>query len=150
MTNDTEKKRWLKDAEAHLNRAKKLFIQKDIQGTVENAQLALELSVKATISVFGEPIWKHDPEKQLIEIVNVNKEKIIEKLGKEILTELKQIAEFVKIAAPWHGWSVYGKKDKSGWITGVDLCTEEIAKDLLEKAERAFTAAIRFTQMTHE
>ena len=41
------------------------------------------------------------------------------------------------LAAPWHGWSTYGKprEDGTGWAAAVDLCTREIAEDLMKRAK---------------
>lgn len=144
MTNETEARRWLKDAEAHFRRAERLYKEKDFQGVVGNAQIGLELSVKAIIACFDEPIWRHDPGEQLLEIVKERENELGNRFGKEILKVIEEITNDVDEAAPWHGWSVYGRKEPEGWVGAVDLCKEEIANDLLKKAERGFTTAQRF------
>lgn len=143
MTNETEARRWLRDAEVHFRRAERLFVDEDFQGVVENAQIGLELSVKAIIACFDEPIWRHDPGEQLLEVAKEREDELENRFGKEMLKAIEEVASDVDDAAPWHGWAVYGRKEPSGWVGAVDLCKEGIAKDLLKKAEKGFITAQR-------
>lgn len=52
MTNEIEAGRWLKDAEAHFKRAKRLLEERDFQGVVENAQIGLELFCQGNYCLF--------------------------------------------------------------------------------------------------
>jgi len=47
-----------------------------------------------------------------------------------------------------HGWSSYGREreDGAGWIPAVDLCTKEVAEDLMTRAERTSSIAERFSK----
>lgn len=146
MKSEEEAKRWLRDAEACLNGAQKSVEAEDFRTTVQNGQLAVELSCKAVIASFSEPEWSHDPSDQLIEIMRVHREEIEKCFGKESIEKLKRVAEDVKEAAPWHGWSVYGRKRGRGWVSAVDLCGREKATRMLELAERSFKAAKEFIE----
>jgi HEPN domain-containing protein len=140
VKNTLEAERWLKDAEACLSTAQTVFSLGDYRAAVQNAQLCLELSAKAVIACFAEPVWRHDPSKQLIKLIEEHKGK----LGEELSERLRVLANDVHQAAPWHGWSVYGRLEPGGWMPAVDLCTEETARDLLEKAIQAFQTASEF------
>lgn len=107
-------------------------------------KLVWSFSVKAIIACFDEPVWRHDPGEQLLEIAREREDELGNRFGKEILRIVEEIASDVDESAPWHGWSVYGRKDVGGWVGAVDLCKEEIANDLLKKAEKGFTTAQKF------
>jgi hypothetical protein len=63
-----------------------------------------------------------------------------------MVTALRQLAQDAGYAAPWHGWSTYGRESESqGWLAAVDLCTQETAADLLQRAQTALSVAKRFT-----
>lgn len=141
MKNTLEAQRWLKDAQACLNTAQTTFPIGDYRAAVQNAQLCIELSAKAVIACFAEPIWSHDPSKQLLKLIGEHKGRI----EKEWSERLRVLADDVREAAPWHGWSVYGRLESEGWMPAVDLCTEETARDLLEKAIQAFQTASEFS-----
>lgn len=125
MENYSESERWMKDARDCFLRTKRCFNENDWRGAIQNGQLAIELSAKAMISSFEEPDWTHSPDKQLKEIIEVKKEEIANRFSPSFVETLIQITEDVKIAAPWHGWSVYGREreDGGGWIPAVELST---------------------------
>lgn len=139
MENYSESERWMKDARNCLLRAQRCFGENDWKGTVQNAQLTIDLSVKAMIALFEEPDWTHSPGGQLKTIVE-------SKFTPSFLDDLLHTADDAEIAAPWHGWSVYGREreDGTGWIPAVDLCTKEIAEDLLRRAKRTISIAEEF------
>jgi hypothetical protein len=64
----------------------------------------------------------------------------------EIVDVLLIVAEDVEYSAPWHGWSVYGRRKEGGteWVPAVELCTEEVASDLILRAERTFEVTSGF------
>ncbi len=142
----------MKDARADFKRAERCFQEKDWQGTVQNAQLAIELSVKAVVAFFEEPDWTHSPDKQLIKIVREREKGIRKRFGQQMVDDLIIAAEDARIAAPWHGWSVYGraKEDGTGWVSAVDLCIREIAEDLAKRARHVFKTVEKFVQETSE
>lgn len=148
MESREESKRWMKDARAHFQRARRCFQEKDWQGAIQNNQLAIELSTKAVIAYFEEPDWIHSPDRQLIKIVEEHEEEIRERFDQQMVDALIVVAQDVRIVAPWHGWSVYGKAraDSTGWTPAVDLCTQAIAEDLVERAERTFKTVEKFIQ----
>lgn len=147
MRSESESQRWLKDANACLNGAQKSMKVNDFRTVVQNGQLAVELSCKAIIACFGEPAWTHDPSDQLLEITNFHQNEIKRYLGSGILEDLNQMAGNVTKVAPWHGWSVYGRKSKKGWIAAVDLCTPDKAAWVLQLAEKCFHLAEEFVRL---
>jgi HEPN domain-containing protein len=140
VRNITEAKRWLKDAKACLNTARSVFPLGDYRATIQNAQLCIKLSAKAIIACFAEPVWRHDPSEQLLKLLEEHEGEIREGSA----AKLRTLAQDVQGAAPWHGWSVYGRMEPGGWVPAVDLCTEEKARNLLERAEAAFQTANGF------
>lgn len=140
MKNTLETQRWLRDAEACLSTAQTVFSLSDYRAAVQNAQLCIELSAKAIIACFAEPVWRHDPSKQLLKLIEEHQGEIEERLS----DKLHALANDAQEAAPWHGWSVYGRLKPEGWMPAVDICTEETARDLLEKATQGFQTASEF------
>lgn len=132
MENYSESELWMKDARDCFVCAWTCFNEKDWRGTVQNAQLAIELSTKAMNALFEEPDWTHSPDKQLKEIIEERKDEVLSEFS-FLIDTLIHIAEGVKFAAPCHGGSVYGREreDGTGWIPAVDLCTREVAEDLV-------------------
>ena len=62
--------------------------------------------------------------------------------GEEMLASLGQLAEDAQEAAPWHGWSTYGRElEDKGWVAAVDLSTETVASDFLQRAQRSLQTA---------
>jgi HEPN domain-containing protein len=147
MTNAEELSRWLKDAQACLNSARRDREAKDFRATVQNSQLVVELSAKGVIACFGEPEWSHDPSRQLLNIVDANRKGIEKLLDSEMINELKRLAQDTKDTAPWHGRAVYGRKTRDGrWVSAVDVCTEDKALWALELAERSFKTVSEFIE----
>lgn len=140
MTNSIEAKRWFKDAEDNFKRAKKCYSEKDWRGAIQNAQMAIELSGKSIIAFFEEPKWSNDPGDQLLEVIEEREKEIEEKFNSKMIESIRKINEDAEISEPWHGRSTYGKIDeeKGIWLSSVDVCTEEVAKDLIKRAERTF------------
>lgn len=138
MKNVIEVNRWLRDAEACLHSAQRALEVQDYRVAVQNAQLCVELSAKAVIAQFAEPLWRHDPSPQLRRLLDVHRETMAKRFGEEMLASLQQLAEDVQEAAPWHGWSTYGRElEDKGWVAAIDLATEAIANDLLQRAQRS-------------
>lgn len=142
MKNVTEASRWLRDAEACLHSAQRALDVQDYRVVVQNAQLCIELSAKAVIAQFAEPLWRHDPSPQLRRLLDARGEAIVRRCGEEMLASLGQLVEDAQEAAPWHGWSTYGRElEDKGWVAAVDLSTETIASDLLQRAQRSLETA---------
>jgi HEPN domain-containing protein len=123
----TEAKRWLRDAEACLTSAQWALAAQDYRVAVQNAQLCVEHSAKAVIAQLAELLWRHDPSPQLRRLVEVHEEVITQRCGEDMPAALRQLAQDVEQAAPWHGWSTYGREGEQGWLAAVDLCSREIA-----------------------
>lgn len=145
MNNLEELNIWLKDAEDCLQRAERCLQVDDWRGVVQNAQLCIELSAKAVISYYAEPEWTHNPKKQLIAILKDRERELLEKLGQQIIQRLYCLAEDSEEASPWHGRSTYGD-ERVTRIAAVDLCTKEVAENLIKKARKSFESAISFSQ----
>ncbi len=142
MRNTTETGRWLRDAEACFRSAQRALDIQDYRVAVQNAQLCIELSAKAVIAQFAEPLWRHDPSPQLRHLLDTHGEIIVKRCSKEMLASLRQLAEDTQEVAPWHGWSTYGRElEDKGWIAAVDLATEAVASDLLQRAQRSLLTA---------
>ena len=152
MENYSESERWMKDAKDCFTRAQRCFNEKDWRGTVQNAQLTIELSAKAMIALFEEPDWTHSPGEQLKMVIESRRKELESKFVASFLDDLLCVADDAEVAAPWHGWSVYGREreDGTGWTPAVDLCTKEVAEDLLKRAERTFSTAEKFLETLRE
>lgn len=146
MENYSESVRWMRDGSDCFFRAQRCFKEKDWRGAIQNGQLAIELSVKAMIALFEEPEWTHSPDEQFKTIIESKQKELEGKFGSQFIGLLLRVVEDVAIAAPWHGWSVSGreKEDGTDWISAVDLCTKEVAEDLIQRAERTFSTAEKF------
>lgn len=145
MVTEHEAHRWLKDAEAGLRAAKKFLGAGEPRVVVQNAQLCIEQSTKAIIACFDEPKWKHDPKDQLSELLDQHGDELIQKTGEELLKKIRDLSEDSAEVADWHGWSTYGREEDDGsWTPAVDLCTQDIAEEMTQKAERGFEAASKF------
>jgi HEPN domain-containing protein len=138
----TETGRWLRDAEACLRSAQWAWEARDYRVAVQNAQLCVEFSAKAVIAQFAEPVWRHDPSPQLRRLSDTHAEALERQCGVEMLVSLRQLAEDAQEAAPWHAWSTYGLElEDQGWVAAVDLATEAVAGDLLQRAQRSLLTA---------
>lgn len=137
MLNMTESKRWLKEAETCLISAQKNIEIDEFRVSVQQSQLCIELSCKAVIAKFEEPKWTHAPGEQLNLIVKRLK-------NSEDLSSLKslmKLAENADKVEDWHGWSVYGKEENGKWLSASELCTEKIAREILEIAKISYEIA---------
>jgi len=142
VRNTTETSRWLRDAEACFRSAQRAFDIQDYRVAVQNAQLCVELSAKAVIAQFAEPLWRHDPSPQLRQLLDTHGEAIVRRCGEEMIASLRRLAEDAQEVAPWHGWSTYGREfEDKGWIAAVDLVTEAVASELLQRAQRSLRTA---------
>ncbi|MFQ6014768.1 MAG: HEPN domain-containing protein [Anaerolineae bacterium] len=95
MRNFTEVELRLKDAESSLKSAERNFPLEDYRVVVQSAQLCIELSAKAVIAYFEEPLWTHRPSEQLVGIVEDHRGKISETFGEEIIRVwLKSVEEW--------------------------------------------------------
>jgi|GEM_PF-661901 hypothetical protein len=155
MTNTAEFERWLKDARASLASAEKAFQAGDFRVATQNAQLCAELSAKAVVAFFAEPAWRHDPGKQLQQILKKDKDRATPQLDAQTHQNLARLALDADETAPWHGWSTfrlrsrqaYGRgEEEDVWIAAVDLCTRSVADDLLVRARRSLETANAFVQ----
>lgn len=145
MKNFNEAIKLFNDAKQALARGKSLMIEKDYRWATQCAQVCIELSAKAVISCFTEFEWTHNPSRQLLEVIEKNKHKIIEIFGEGVIEELRQIAEDCEFAYPWHGRSVYGEIISANeYVSAVDICTEDVAKDLINRAERTHSIVEKF------
>jgi HEPN domain-containing protein len=142
MENKKEANYWLRDAKDSLNLARRLLPEEEFRGVCQNAQMTIEACAKAIISCFSAIEWTHNPSQQLLDVIEMNRSGIVQKFGEKMMEDLKILAEDVKIAAPWHGRSVYG--DWQARIPAAELCTEDVAKDLSIRAERSFSTSQTF------
>lgn len=134
MDTKEESLRLLKEAKEDLDRAIRYSELKDWLTVTHYSQLAIEKSAKALISCFEAFKWSHDPSEQLKNLIS----KAF--LGNDFL----EIASYVKEAAPWHGRSTYGGLKNGIWRSPSELCTEEIAMELLDKAKKSVNKATEF------
>lgn len=142
MKNITETERGLRDAEACLRSTQWAVEVQDYRVAAQNAQLCVELSAKAVIAHFAEPLWRHDPSPQLRRLLDAHGEALERRCGAEMLASLRQLAEDAQEAAPWHGWTTYGRElEDKGWVAAVDLATEAVASELLQRAQRSLLTA---------
>ncbi|OGO40529.1 MAG: hypothetical protein A2Z04_05380 [Chloroflexi bacterium RBG_16_57_9] len=145
MTGAGEASRWLRDAEACLVSARRALAAQDFRVVVQNAQLCIEHSAKAIIAELAEPVWRHDPSPQLRRLLVANEEAIVQRCSADMPASLRQLAQDAEKAAPWHGWSTYGREtENQGWLAAVDLCNKDIAEDLLHRAQKAWPVAQSF------
>lgn len=85
---------------------------------------------------------------QLFELIEAYEKDIARRCGEDMVSKLRKLGESAREAAVWHGWSTYGREGGDGvWIPAVDLCNGEIARDLLQKAEKSFETAKRFLEV---
>jgi len=136
MDNREESLRLLREAEEDFGRARRYREFDDWVTVIHYSQLAIEKSVKAIISCFEAYEWTHDPSGQLTRLVERGL------LGGEML----RIAAYAREAAPWHGRSTYGGLKNGLWRSPSELCREEEAMQLLQKAEESVRKAKEFIE----
>jgi HEPN domain-containing protein len=128
--------RLLREAKEDLGRAIRYFGLKDWVTVIHYSQLAIEKAAKAPISCFEAFEWTHDPSGQLKKLVKKGL------LGDDAL----EVALYVKEAAPWHGRSTYGGLREGVWRSPSELCTQEMAIELLDKARKSVKWAAGFIE----
>lgn len=144
MNNKSEVKRWLKDAQDYLKETERAFSEKSFRAATQNAQLCSETSCKGIISYFAEPQWTHSPGEQLRRILASKKKELKEKFIQEMIESLDLMGADADFAGPWHGISTYGEVRDGVHYPAVEVCTEEIAHDLLIRARSAYQTAKNF------
>ncbi len=140
MDTREEVSRLLKEAKEDLERAVRYSGLEDWITTIHYSQLTIEKSSKALISCFEAFEWTHDPSRQVTKLVDKGL------LGKDFL----EIARYAKEAAPWHGRSTYGGLQNGVWRSPSELCSEEEAISLLEKAKGSFAMVEGFVERFFE
>ena len=136
MDTKEEATRLLREAKEDLGRASRYCGLKDWLTITHYSQLAIEKSAKALISCFEAFEWTHDPSGQLKKLVE-----------KGLLHDgLVGIASYAREAAPWHGRSTYGGLRNGLWRSPSELCTEEAAMELLDKAKESVNKAEGFIE----
>jgi predicted nucleotidyltransferase/HEPN domain-containing protein len=114
---------------------------------VHYAQLALECAAKVVIGYYHEPRWTHDPSDELSNVISTHGKKLERRLNKTTMRALRQLALDARAYAQWHIWATYGSHDADGAYHSLDeLCTPEVAADLMPRARRAVALASRFVQ----
>jgi HEPN domain-containing protein len=140
MDTKEEAARLIREAKEDLDRAIRYSELKDGVTVIHYSQLAVEKSAKALISCFEAFEWTHDPSRQL--------EKLVEKglLPHHYL----EVASYAREAAPWHGRSTYGGLGNGLWRSPSELCTEDAAMELLDKAKKSVNKAMGFIERFFE
>jgi len=134
MDTKEESTRLLREAKEDLDRATRYSELKDWVTVIHYSQLAIEKSAKALISCFEAFEWTHNPSGQLKKMVE-----------KGLLNDgFGETVSYVKDAAPWHGRSTYGGLKNGLWTSPSELCTEEVAIELLNKARKSVDKASGF------
>jgi HEPN domain-containing protein len=134
VDNKEESLRLLREAKEDFERARRYYELKDWVTVVHYAQLAIEKAAKAIISCFEAYEWTHDPSGQIERLV---KKGLLE-------NEFMKIAGHAREAAPWHGRSTYGGLRGGVWRSPSELCTEDVASNLLLKSEDSVRKAEEF------
>ena len=140
MDTKEEAERLLREAKEDRDRAIRYTGLKDWVTVILYSQLAVEKSAKALISCFEAFEWTHDPSGQL--------KKLVEKglLHHDFL----EVASYTREAAPWHGRSTYGGLGSGLWRSPSELCTEDVAVELLDKARKSVNKAAGFIERFFE
>ena len=145
MNNKSEIHRWKRDAQDFLIEAERAFEANSFRSATQNSQLCIETSCKAIIAYFAEPEWTHRPGGQLLRIIEGNKEAFEKALPPVLIEDLHVLSEDADFAGPWHGLSTYGEVREEVHLAAVDICTKEVAQDLITRARRAYKALEEFT-----
>ena len=107
-------------------------------GCAAEAQLCIENSAKAVISVFRIPSREHDPSAELLDVLVEIRDKIGEELGRS----LEELANIASKLAPEHIRATYG--DETRRIPPSELYDEVTVKGFIDDAEKAQAIAERF------
>jgi len=136
MDTREEALRLLAEAKEDLDRAMRYSGLKDWVTVIHYSQLAIEKSAKAVISCFESFEWTHDPSEQLNKLVRKGR----------LQNGFLKVASYAKQAAPWHGRSTYGGLRNGLWRSPSELCTEETATELLDRARLSVNKAAEFVE----
>lgn len=136
MDTREEATRLLREAKEDLERGIRYSSLKDWVTVIHYSELAAEKSAKALISCFEAFEWTHDPSKQL--------KKLVEK--GLLRNDFLEVALNAKEAAPWHGRSTYGGLRNGIWRSPSELCTQDVAVELLDKAKNSVNKAAGFIE----
>ena len=139
MNGSDEMRSLLSDAREALRSSEEAHERVDYRITVQQAQLAAELSAKSVIAYFEEPRWTHDPSGQFRRVMEG--EEIEAVLENHALKNCEKFAQYVRELAPWHSWSIYGRMEGGRRIRASDLCTAEVGEDALNKAKFCISTA---------
>lgn len=134
MDTKEESLRLIREAIEDLDRAIRYSELKDWVTVIHYAQLSIEKAVKALISCFESFEWTHDPSWQL--------EKLIKK--GVLSSRFLRVAIYAREAVPWHGRSTYGGLRNGVWRSPSELCTEDDALQLLQKAKETLSMVKEF------
>jgi len=134
MDTKEEAARLLRESKEDLDRAIRYTRLKDWVTVILYSQLAVEKAAKAIISCFESFEWTHDPSGQLKKLVD----------NGLLHHDYLEVASFVREAAPWHGRSTYGGLRNGVWRSPSELCTEDVAGKLLNRAEKSVNRATEF------
>lgn len=140
MDTKEESERLLKEAREGLERATRYFGIEDWVTVILYSQLTIEKSAKALISCFEAFKWTHNPSEQFRNLI---------KMGL-LSDDFSEVASYANEAAPWHGRSTYGDLMNGVWRSPSELCTEEIAAQLLDKAKKSVDKARGFMERFFE
>ena len=136
MNTEQEAVGLLREAKEDLDSAIRSVCSKEWRTAVLYSQLAIEKSGKAAISCVETFDWTHDPSKQLNALVETGR----------LPADLAPLAIYAHEAAPWHGRSTYGARINNYRQRPSELCTEQVAVDLLGKARICFEKADSFVK----
>jgi len=136
MDTKEESARLLREAKEDLDRATRYSALKDWVTVIHYSQLAIEKSAKALISCFEAFEWTHNPSEQLRKLVEKNL----------LDSGFLEVVSYVKEAAPWHGRSTYGGLKNGLWTSPSELCTNEVAIVLINKASKSVDKASGFIE----
>lgn len=101
---------------------------------VDNSQLAAENAGKAILALFGVPPKTHEPARQLVELLDTSD------VPPEMQEQIRSILpDLIALGMTEHFMTDYG--DETTYTLPWELFTSESAKEALEKARRAVTAA---------
>ena len=122
-------------AEEHLDEARRALKAGALVAAVHEAQLSIENSAKAIISIFKPPSWVHNPGPELRSLLEEGR------IPAELKEKILRLAEIAEEAAPHHALSSYGDARRA--VTPWEIYDEEAVFSLLNMAEEALKLALR-------
>lgn len=126
-------------AEGFLQEAEQDWTLERWRSCVDNAQLAVENSGKAVLSLFGAPPKTHDPARDLAALLRTRPLTTDVKAALEAL-----LPELLGLGAREHFLTDYG--DEATYTLPWELFTRESAHDALQSARRAAALARQIAQ----